>query len=303
MKKVFSILAAMLIVSSTAWAKNETIRVKAPKEVVAEQVFQVAYLIQGNGEEIQISSNKKIEPVGGPYRTSNSRDLRHKGKLQTKTWTKYVVNFVAHESGELKLPKVTIRIDGSKKSAPKTKISIIDAEPYDPFFGNAFNDPFFSDPFFGSSFSAPFSQDGHRCNGSHFHHGSKPCPHRENPRQYSTPKAEEIDTTGCLVTVTAPDTVTEGEPFYATYSIGAKCDSIALTDSTHFEILGTTGFSTGWQTSIENGKHSSRFTQGYTYLLRPRKAGVFPLPIATIMVGETPKQSAPKSITIEEKKK
>lgn len=276
MKKVFGIIAAMLVVSTTMWAKNETIRVQVPQEVVMDAPFQVAYMVQGNGQEIQLKSNKQIEVLSAPRRVSDSRDVWVKGSLQTKTWTRYTVTLVAHQSGELSLPTAKIRVDGSMKSVPKQKIFVEEMTPFD-------NDPLFIDPFNVD----PFFQVRPR------------CPHHHMPEmKHIEWKEADIDTTGCVLEVCAPDSAKEGETFCVSYSISAKCDSISMNDSTYFEIVGGPGYGTSWQSTWENGQMNSRFTQRYTYILRARKAGSFALPVAKVWIGNTMKESDSKQITI-----
>jgi len=306
MKRTFSILAAMLIMGTTAWAKTE-IQVLPSRQIVFGRAFEVSYVVDGNGQQITLKNTDKFDIVAGPYRRVQNRTLREKGRLVTHTFTWYSYTMVPRESGEVKLPKAKIQLTKGSVTSPAAKVNVEEPRSFGPM-GFEPMDFWGQDPFFDAPMPSCHQQQGNkRQHGNKRHHGTTAhpgkhhnhadCPHHEVHITTLTP--EQIDTTGCEVTLCAPDSANMGDVFCVSYSIGAKADSIQLSDTTDFEIVGGPGYGTSWQSVWENGKQQNRYEQRYTYMVRARKAGELTLPKADIWIGNTRKQSSEKTISIQ----
>ena len=286
----------MLIVGTTAWAKTD-IQVLTPQRVVFGRTFEVSYLVNGNGQSISMKTSDKFDVVGGPYRQAENYTMREKGRLVTRTRTMYTYRLVARESGEQKLPKVKVKLTKGSASSKAVKVDVQEPRRFEPMDFWGFEP--FGDPFFEQQAPCDRRHPQHQHPGHKGHPGQGNCPHHEVHIETFTP--DQIDTTGCEVTVCAPDSAVEGENFCLSYSIGAKADSIQLSDTTDFEIVGGPGYGTSWQSTWENGKQQNRFEQRYTYIVRARKAGELALPKADIWIGQTRKPSNAKTITVQAK--
>ena len=113
-----------------------------------------------------------------------------------------------------------------------------------------------------------------------------------------TIRMEDIDTTGCALTICAPDSARAGKEFAIRYSIPAHADSITLEESADFEVLSGPMYGTQRNITITNDQRQVRYEQYYTYVLRAKKTGLLTLPKAGVMVGTTRKESDTKTITI-----
>ncbi len=98
-------------------------------------------------------------------------------------------------------------------------------------------------------------------------------------------------------TATAPQVVTVGEPFVATYTVNANGKSPQFPDFNNFEVLSGPNLSQSSSISIINGNVSRQVENTYTFYLQANKEGKYTIPPASIKVkGKTIKSN---SLTIE----
>lgn len=288
MKRIICIIFAAACIATGAWAKTN-IEVRTPHQIVFGRAFDIAYIVDGNGQEISLKTNDQFEVIAGPYRYAEDYTVREKGRLVIRTRTAYSYRMVPRVSGDVKLPKAKITLSKGSATSKAEKVNVLEPRQPNPF------DFWGMDPFFDQPAPPACGQHpGHPHHGKH-HHGE--CPHHEVRIETFTP--EQVDTTGCELTVCAPDSAVEGETFCLSYAIGAQADSIQLSDTTDFEIVGGPGYGTSWQSVWQNGQQQNRFEQRYTYIVRARKAGELNLPKAQVWVGQTRKESEQKTISIQ----
>ncbi len=257
MKRIICIIFAAACIATGAWAKTN-IEVRTPHQIVSGRAFDIAYIVDGNGQEISLKTNDQFEVIAGPYRYAEDYTVREKGRLVIRTRTAYSYRMVPRVSGEVKLPKAKVKLTKGSATSKAEKVNVLEPRQPNPF------------DFWG---------------------------HHEVHVETFTP--EQVDTTGCALTVCAPDSAVEGETFCLSYAIGAQADSIQLSDTTDFEIVGGPGYGTSWQSVWQNGQQQNRFEQRYTYIIRARKAGELNLPKAQVWVGQTRKESEQKTISIQ----
>ncbi|MBR6018001.1 MAG: BatD family protein [Paludibacteraceae bacterium] len=277
MKRLSIILAAVCI-ASAAWAKTE-IQVLTPDRVVFGQPFEIGYLVTGNGQEISLKTNDEFDIVAGPYRRAENYTEREKGRLVTRTRTLYTYTVVPRVSGTVKLPKAKVVLTKGSVTSKAVKIEVMEPRTCCGGFG-----PF--DLFF----------DGPRMPMPPAPRGPHHCGHHE--MHMDTIRMEDIDTTGCALTICAPDSARAGKEFAIRYSIPAMADSITLEESADFEVLSGPMYGTQRNITITNDQRQVRYEQYYTYVLRAKKTGLLTLPKAGVMVGTTRKESDTKTITI-----
>ena len=291
MKRIICSIFAAACIATGAWAKTN-IEVRTPHQIVFGRAFDVAYIVDGNGQEINLKTNEQFEVIAGPYRYAEDYTVREKGRLVIRTRTAYTYRMVPRVSGEVKLPKAKVKLTKGSATSKAEKVNVLEPRQRDPF------DFWGMDPFFDQPAPPACGQHhpGRPHRGRHPHHQGE-CPHHEVHVETFTP--EQVDTTGCELTVCAPDSAIMGETFCLSYAIGAQADSIQLSDTTDFEIVGGPGYGTSWQSVWQNGQQQNRFEQRYTYIVRARKAGELNLPKAQVWVGQTRKESEQKTISIQ----
>lgn len=292
MKRIICIIFAAACIATGAWAKTN-IEVRTPHQIVFGRAFDIAYIVDGNGQDIKLKTNDQFEVIAGPYRYAEDYTVREKGRLVIRTRTAYSYRMVPRVSGDVKLPKAKVKLTKGSATSKAEKVNVLEPRQPNPF------DFWSMDPFFDQPAPPACGQHpGHPHHGRHPHHQGE-CPHHEVRIETFTP--EQVDTTGCELTVCAPDSAVEGETFCLSYAIGAQADSIQLSDTTDFEIVGGPGYGTSWQSVWQNGQQQNRFEQRYTYIVRARKAGELRLPKAEVWIGTTRKSSEEKTISIQSK--
>jgi hypothetical protein len=84
----------------------------------------------------------------------------------------------------------------------------------------------------------------------------------------------------------APEAVVAGEQFRVAYTVDAEAKEFRLQgEMADFDVLMGPSQSTSYSTQIINGKMATQMSITFTYVLSAKKEGTFPIPSATIKVG------------------
>lgn len=130
MKKLFSILTAVLLICGTLAAQT-SFQVIPPRNVIAGNRFAVTYrLSNGEGTSLNapaISGCKLLNPQPG-VSTSQSYQIIN-GQASSSSTVEYTFIYRAEKDGTFTIPAASIVVDGKKLTSQATKFTILPADP------------------------------------------------------------------------------------------------------------------------------------------------------------------------------
>lgn len=129
MKKLFSILTAVLLICGTLAAQT-SFQVIPPRNVIAGNRFAVTYrLSNGEGTSLNapaISGCKLLNPQPG-VSTSQSYQIIN-GQASSSSTVEYTFIYRAEKDGTFTIPAASIVVDGKKLTSQATKFTILPAD-------------------------------------------------------------------------------------------------------------------------------------------------------------------------------
>lgn len=129
MKKLFSILTAVLLICGTLAAQT-SFQVIPPRNVIAGNRFAVTYrLSNGEGTSLNapaISGCKLLNPQPG-ISTSQSYQIIN-GQASSSSTVEYTFIYRAEKDGTFTIPAASIVVDGKKLTSQATKFTILPAD-------------------------------------------------------------------------------------------------------------------------------------------------------------------------------
>ena len=128
MKKLFSILTAVLLICGTLAAQT-SFQVIPPRNVIAGNRFAVTYrLSNGEGTSLNapaIPGCKLLNPQPG-VSTSQSYQIIN-GQASSSSTVEYTFIYRAEKDGTFTIPAASIVVDGKKLTSQATKFTILPA--------------------------------------------------------------------------------------------------------------------------------------------------------------------------------
>lgn len=129
MKKLFSILTAVLLICGTLAAQT-SFQVIPPRNVIAGNRFAVTYrLSNGEGTSLNapaISGCKLLNPQPGVSTSQSYRIIN--GQASSSSTVEYTFIYRAEKDGTFTIPAASIVVDGKKLTSQATKFTILPAD-------------------------------------------------------------------------------------------------------------------------------------------------------------------------------
>ena len=125
MKRIFSILCTLSIVTLSLWADEVVFRANAPKQVVVGKPFQLTYTVNQRSRDLRTPEFTDFDVLSGPYTSTSSSTSFVNGRRTSTFEQTYTFMLMAQKEGSFTIAPATVKVDGDQVQSNGVRIQVL----------------------------------------------------------------------------------------------------------------------------------------------------------------------------------
>lgn len=126
----YILIVLLTLMGSVLYAQNENISfdVNVPNRIIAGEPFQVQFVLNNSGKDMQMDDPKGLEVLYGPAVSKSSSISIVNGKRSQHKSTIYTYTLLANSEGDYMIPAASVKVGSSTYKTAARKIKVFSAE-------------------------------------------------------------------------------------------------------------------------------------------------------------------------------